>query len=797
MKKIVYLAPLALLGVGAKVSANQVPTHISNALRIYEQENQPVGQNENEQGTHQAKPSLPNGQNQPVGKGREATHISRLDSGLIDGNSLVGNEQASQVMKISRTAIPTKQGLSESKDSVAGQYVQVQQNRVAQFNNGSKIYGLNNSNQLSKNNGDGYVITNAGTFNGRPVDIGVTINNVQNNRGSYTTKWSNGDKADTIGSVDNQFDYQNGVTLNSNAVQPTVSNQTRNRIENQQVDVPIDGIWIVADYWETTPTPEEQSSSTIGGDEYSTGTTIYDPKLIGEIMHQTNCDYKTALSKLGIDLDTMTKAHANINVPTLTNSGYTYKSGSYVDMYHYGDVSEGTLNGGEATHNREITYHVAFDSNSDIPKIVKSQINGKSVINSDLLRWPGGKSNDKNDEYYNDPLAMPGYADGSLAGTNSIGVDDYTLIQADSKFNAYRGIMGAYRFEGEWSPDGKGVWRDGEITSDPKNFNKLQYYPSNTNTDHANKYPNSDTGLYYVNGYEMTDDQLTYLSQYMVSDGQGYKTTITKPVSVTDQLQLDQVKDGNLNYDYTVGLYDHNTGDLITSLKPEYKNGVKVGKTATNQDTAMNDAVKAKIQAINANQANSAYTGTAANDDITFNKNTVHVNYVDEHGQRINVPGYDIDVDNLTSGNYQVPQNYTLVNPNGFKVTKNTHEVNGVTVTDSYNFIDQGNNKVTDNGRTLSVVLTHGTKNVDLIHSNLSNDATNNVFVINNGAKRQINSQSRHFGASGVLDLVTNKVTKQGDWVLLDKSNFDQVTINNNLIGYGNTIHNNLTFLAL
>lgn len=39
MKKIVYLAPLALLGVGIKASANQMPTHISNALRIYEQEN--------------------------------------------------------------------------------------------------------------------------------------------------------------------------------------------------------------------------------------------------------------------------------------------------------------------------------------------------------------------------------------------------------------------------------------------------------------------------------------------------------------------------------------------------------------------------------------------------------------------------------------------------------------------------------------------------------------------------------------------------------------------------------------
>lgn len=122
MKKIVYLAPLVLLSIGAKASANQVPTHISNALRIYEQENrqsQPVGQSENKQ----VKPAFSNNQKQPIGKVEETTHISRLDSGLIDKDSSVGNRQVSQVMKISRSNIPTKQGLNESKDSVAGQYV--------------------------------------------------------------------------------------------------------------------------------------------------------------------------------------------------------------------------------------------------------------------------------------------------------------------------------------------------------------------------------------------------------------------------------------------------------------------------------------------------------------------------------------------------------------------------------------------------------------------------------------------------------------------------------------------------
>ena len=113
-------------------------------------------------------------------------------------------------------------------------------------------------------------------------------------------------------------------------------------------------------------------------------------------------------------------------------------------------------------------------------------------------------------------------------------------------------------------------------------------------------------------------------------------------------------------------------------------------------------------------------------------------------------------------------------------------------------FSDNSKNIKSVIGNTVNVILKHGTRHiVDLSQTGLSNDATNNVFVINNGAKRQINSQSRHFGAFGILDLVTNKVTKQGDWQLLGKSNFDQVTINNNLVGYGNVIHSNLTFLAL
>ena len=117
---------------------------------------------------------------------------------------------------------------------------------------------------------------------------------------------------------------------------------------------------------------------------------------------------------------------------------------------------------------------------------------------------------------------------------------------------------------------------------------------------------------------------------------------------------------------------------------------------------------------------------------------------------------------------------------------------------DNYSFLDNSRNAFSVvGGNTVNVILKHNTKPIDPSHSGLSNDATNNAFVINNGAKRQINSQSRHFGAVGVLDLVTKKITKQDDWQLLGESNFDQTNINNDLVGYGNAIHSNLTFLAL
>ena len=740
MKKIVYLAPLALLGVGVKASANQVPTHISNALRIYEQESQPVGQSENEQSTQQAKPSLPNGQNQPIGKVEETAHISRLDSGLINEDNSVENRQASQVMNISRPAIPTKQELSESKDSVAGQYVQVQQNRVVQFNNGSKIYGLNNSNQLSKSNGDGYVITNAGMYNGRAVDIGVTVNNINDNQGSYTTKWSNGDKADVTGKVDNQFNYQNSALIGTTSQQPQVdTSRTRTHTETKDVNTKLEGWWIIDTDYHTWARGSHASE----GESGSGGEVVIAPDLIKQIMEKTNCTYDTALFKLGIDTSRMIKTH----MPTATMYVNGVSDKAYIDQYYVGPITTGDNSDSDYLFKSRVTiYHVMFTD----------KVNDKNLFDSDdWLHFPTEK--------------IPAAANGSndpIGGSTELEIPDK-------------------EFDPNWGVDINGRWTN--------NFNDIEYYWDDDGLEDVTKYRNLLRKGVYTRNWRgdpvPTDETKKYLSLEPTN------VITKKDVQVTDHLQLNQVNNGSLNYNYTIGIYDAQTGELIKDLTANYKG--KAGKVATDQDTAMNDAIKAKIQAINANQANSAYTGTAANDDIVFNKNTVHVNYVDTRGESINVPGYDIDVDNLTSGNYQVPQNYTLVNPNGFKVTKNTHEVNGVTVTDSYNFIDQGNNKVTDNGKTLSVVLAHGTTHVDASHSNLSNDATNNVFVINNGAKRQINSQSRHFGASGILDLVTNKVTKQGDWVLLGKSNFDQTNINNDLVGYGNAIHSNLTFLTL
>ena len=509
------------------------------------------------------------------------------------------------------------------------------------------VHGLNNSDQLSKNNGDGYVITNAGMYNGRAVDIGVVINNIKDKKGSYTTKWSNGDKSDITGEVDNQFSYQNGVLVGINSQPQFDPNKTR--------------------------------------------------------MHTIDFPYKILLHH-GSSADGGIQQEFTDDITNSVISNYQ--------------------NSSESSNHSYLSVYNGLDHAL------------REAILDDI----------SNRGYYVDYVDLSGHRDGS-----DISDDPSSLT---------------------------------DVSPDEDYLNKCLSHIGPSGTVTALRFEAYDNGLDIVSADHVIDGTI------LIGRGDGKLLT-----PVTNALQLDQVNNGSLSYDYTVGVYDAQTGELIKGLTANYKS--KAGKAATDQDTAMNDAIKAKIQAINADTANSAYTGTIPNDDVAFSKNTVHVNYVDKQGQSINIPGYDIDVDNLTSGNYQVPQNYALVNTNGFKVTKNTHEVNGITVTDSYNFIDQGNNKVTDNGRTLSVVLAHGTTNVGPDHSGLSNDATANTFVINNGTKKQINSQSRHFGASGVLDLVTKKITKQGDWQLSGKSNFDQTNINNDLVGYGNAIHNNLTFLAL
>lgn len=157
MKKIVYLAPLALLGLGAKVGADEAPTHISNALRVYEQKSQ----------------------NAHID---QVTHISRLDDGLIDDDSSVGkgqdqvsvNSQASELSNRrdqaeanSRTSMPSMQTMTinptqpsyevnEEKTTVNDQIKTSDTIMHVEYVNpdGTQAYGLDGNTKL-----DGYDIT--------------------------------------------------------------------------------------------------------------------------------------------------------------------------------------------------------------------------------------------------------------------------------------------------------------------------------------------------------------------------------------------------------------------------------------------------------------------------------------------------------------------------------------------------------------------------------------------------------------------------------------------------------------
>ena len=351
---------------------------------------------------------------------------------------------------------------------------QINKTKIAQFNSNSKIYGLNNSNTLSKNNGDGYVITNAGTFNGRPVDIGVTVNNINDNQGSYTTKWSNDDKANVTGKVDNDFNYQSSVLVGSKSITPQVdASRTRTRMANQSVDFP------------------------------------------------------------------------------------------YKILLHHAGASDWGL---QEDFTDDITNAVIFDyenNGNDLEGALRT-----SVI---------------------DDISSHNNYDVSFAG-----------------------------FSGHW--DGS------DISDDLYTHGSLQ--DVDVDEDYLNKCLSHVglSGTITALRFTSNNDDMSHIADGTILIGRGNgKYKINKQTPVIDTLQLDQVNKGSLNYNYTVGVYDAQTGDLITSLKPEYKNGVKAGKTAGAADTVMNNAIKNKIADINANKAAVAFDGTVANDDVAFYQETTPV----------------------------------------------------------------------------------------------------------------------------------------------------------------------------
>lgn len=131
MKKIVYLAPLALLGIGTKVSANQVPTHISNALRVYEQErkqNQSVGQVTDKQ-TEQTGSTFSNDQTdgQPLGK-REGQLAKESTSNLPNGQ----NDE--QLDSFAKNSVETIQPVMPKKQVLATHISKLDDHQTNQLN---------------------------------------------------------------------------------------------------------------------------------------------------------------------------------------------------------------------------------------------------------------------------------------------------------------------------------------------------------------------------------------------------------------------------------------------------------------------------------------------------------------------------------------------------------------------------------------------------------------------------------------------------------------------------------------
>ena len=388
----------------------------------------------------------------------------------------------------------------------------VQKTKVAQFNQGSKIYTLNGSNQLSKNNGDGYVITNAGMYNGRAVDIGVTINNVQDNQGTYTTKWSNGDSANVTGRTDANFKYQDSVLLNQQQDNVTVPNQTRNRPQRMTTTQQLHGFYMGVETMEGA----------------KSWVNYVDPGTLARALAMQNIkatDYKAVRAMAGRLL--------NMQATDVTNG-----------------FSLAAQNGGYYEYNNDTPY--MRGNIHDTFEIFTSTMDDTGHIGVDVVNQAG-------------PY-VPSLITDSQKGPNDDGV---IFLSNPTKY----------------------TW-DQIVARKPD----LEPYKNDFNKDNV------------------------------------YTYQITSNESVTDHLQLANKTDASLNYNYTVGLYDAQTGDLITDLKAEYKG--KTGVQATASTNVMNSAIKNKIQQINQGKATVSYTGTKANDDVAFYQETRQVNPQDKNVNR-------------------------------------------------------------------------------------------------------------------------------------------------------------------
>ena len=404
----------------------------------------------------------------------------------------------------------------------------VQKQKVAQFNQGSKIYTLNGSNQLSKNNGDGYVITNAGIYNGRAVDIGVTINNVQDNQGTYTTKWSNGDNADVTGKTDASFNYQNSVLAGTQQNNVTVPDQTRQRTANVTHNYTLKGAFVGAE---------------VGDDGRINWYSILSPTDLAKELARQKIPVTDEAAVARVAGAMLSSSHTSTDDLTgfyEASEKYDPKTHQGVYTYHYESYSN--------TYDETFTLkHVDLSKTGSLVVNDKSDVSFVNFIHNvrqptDGTQWEGG---------------TPTYYDS----------DEARFLEG------------------------------GPSADDTVNVSSVSY-----NDNHVKLYQNDLTG------------SIDY--SYTSSD------------QVTDHLQLANKTDANLNYNYTVGLYDAQTGELITDLKAEYNS--KAGVQATAKDSVMNNAIKSKIQQINNNQATVSYTGAKANDDVAFYKETRAVNPQDQ-----------------------------------------------------------------------------------------------------------------------------------------------------------------------